>query len=106
MPSPAHKLTIIIERLLKPQVEALLSEAGLDGWSIFPGGGRGTHGVHRAQAAQLVREFAIVKFEVVLRDRAKAEAIAERLTQEILAQQSGLVWLEEVAIWRTGKFRS
>ena len=104
MTAQAIKLTIIIERLLKPEVEALLSQAGLSGWSIFPGGGRGTHGVHRAQAAQLVREFGNIKFEVVMRDRAKAEQIAERLTEGLLAQQSGLVWLEEVEIWRINKF--
>ena len=104
MTHPAVKLTIIAERLLKPQIETLLSEAGLQGWSIFPGGGRGTHGVHRAQAAQIVREFAIIKFEIVLRDRAKAERLAEALTTEIMAEQPGLVWLEPVEIWRLAKF--
>ncbi|MCC5963133.1 MAG: hypothetical protein JJU09_08390 [Rhodobacteraceae bacterium] len=104
MTAPAIKLTIIVERLLKPQIEALLADAGLSGWSIFPGGGRGTHGRRRAQAAQLVREFSIIKFEVVLRDRAKAEGIAERLTGELMAEQPGIVWLEEVEIWRIGKF--
>jgi nitrogen regulatory protein PII len=104
MTHTAIKLTIIIERLIKPQVEALLQEAGLSGWSIFPGGGRGTHGVHRAQAAQLVREFAIIKIEVVLRDRARAEAIAETLTRDVLAEQPGVVWLEPVEVWRISKF--
>ncbi|TVS03581.1 MAG: hypothetical protein EA407_06575 [Rhodobacteraceae bacterium] len=104
MTTPAVKLTIIVERLLKPQVEALMQEAGLAGWSIFPGGGRGTHGVHRAQAAQLVREFAIVKFEVVLRDRAKADALAQRLTQEVMAEQPGVVWIESVEVLRSTKF--
>ena len=104
MTHPAIKLTIIIERLLKPQVEALLREAGLSGWSIFPGGGRGTHGVHRAQAAQIVREFAIVKIEVVLRDRPRAEALAETLTRDLLAEQPGVVWLEPVEVWRISKF--
>lgn len=104
MAHPAVKLTIVIERLIKPQVEELLAQHGLSGWSIFPGGGRGTHGVHRAQSVQLVREFAIVKIEAVLRDRAKAEAIAETLTQGVLSEQSGLVWLEPVEVWRTSKF--
>jgi PII-like signaling protein len=104
MTHPAVKLTIIAERLLKPQIEALLSEAGLHGWSIFPGGGRGTHGVHRSQAAQIVREFAIIKIEVVLRDRDQAERLAEALTQDIMAEQPGLVWLEPVEVWRISKF--
>ncbi|HAI58328.1 MAG TPA: hypothetical protein DCM32_00410 [Xanthomonadaceae bacterium] len=104
MTHPAVKLTIIAERLLKPEIETLLSEAGLHGWSIFPGGGRGVHGVHRSQAAQLVREFAIVKIEVVLRDRAVAERIAEVLTNDTMAEQPGLVWLEPVEVWRISKF--
>lgn len=104
MAHSALKLSIIVERLLKPQVEALLSEAGLAGWSVFPGGGRGTHGIHRAQAAQVVREFSIVKIEVVLLDRAVAERIATTLTQEYLVEQPGIVWLEPVEVWRTDKF--
>ncbi len=65
MTVPAIKLTIIIRRLLKPTIERLLAEAGLTGWSVFPGGDRGTHGVHRTDSAQLVREFAIVWLEPV-----------------------------------------
>ena len=104
MTLPAVKLTIVVERLLQPAVERLLAEAGLTGWSLFPGGGRGAHGVHRAEAAQLVREFAIMKFEVVLRDRHIAEHIAETLTRGHLAEQSGIVWLEPVEVWRAEKF--
>ncbi len=104
MTQPAIKLTIIVERLLKPAVERLLSDAGVTGWSVFPGGGRGTHGVHRTEAAQLVREFAIVKIEAVLRERATAERLAETLTQEYLAQQPGIVWLEPVEVLRSAKF--
>jgi hypothetical protein len=104
MTVPAVKLTIIVERLLKPAVEKLMAEAGLSGWSVFPGGGRGSHGVHRAEAAQVVREFAIVKIEAVLRDRATAERIAETLAQEYLAEQPGVVWLEPVEVFRVTKF--
>ncbi|MCC5974415.1 MAG: hypothetical protein JJT81_10240 [Rubellimicrobium sp.] len=104
MTVPAVKLTIVVERLLKPAVERLLTEAGVTGWSLFPGGGKGAHGIHRAQAAQLVSEFALVKIEVVLRDRATAERIAETLTEEYLAEQSGIVWLEQVEVWRARKF--
>jgi len=104
MTIPAVKLTIIVERLLKPAVERLLTEAGVTGWSEFPGGGRGAHGLHRSEAAQVVSEFAIVKLETVLRDRATAERIAETLTTRYLADQSGIVWLSPVEVWRAGKF--
>lgn len=104
MTTPAIKLTIIVERLLKPTVERLLTEAGVTGWSVFPGGGYGSHGLHRAQAAQLVREFAIVKIEAVMRDRATAERIAETLNNVYLADQSGIVWITPVEVWRANKF--
>ena len=104
MTLPAVKLTVVVERLLKPAVERLLTEAGVTGWSVFPGGGRGAQGLHRTEAAQLVREFSIVKIEAVLRDRATAERIAGTLTAEHLAEQSGIVWLEPVEVWRAGKF--
>ena len=104
MTRPAVKLTVVVERMLKPAVERLLTEAGITGWSVFPGGGHGAHGLHRAEAAQLVREFAIVKIEAVLRDRATAERIAERLTTEYLAEQSGIVWMSSVEVWRAAKF--
>lgn len=104
MTLPAVKLTIVIERLLQPAVEKLLTDAGVSGWSAFPGGGRGTHGIHCTGGARLVREFSIVKIETVLRDRVIAERIAETLTKGHLSQQSGIVWLSPVEVWRAGKF--
>lgn len=104
MTTPAVKLTIIVERLLKPAVERCLTKAKVGGWSIFPGGGSGSHGLHRAEAAHVVREFAIIKFEVVMRDRALADQIAQILTAEVLAEQPGIVWLEPVEVLRAAKF--
>lgn len=104
MTHPATKLTIVVERLLAPAVERLLRREGIGGWSIFPGGGRGAHGDHPADAAQLVREFAIVKFEIVLRDRGAAERIADTLAREHLADQSGVIWLEAVEVLRAERF--
>ena len=103
MSLPATKLVFVIERLLQPTVEHLLTEAGVTGWSIFPGGGHGAHGLHRADA-ELVREFALVKIEVILRDRALAEALAERLVADYLDNQPGIVWLETVEVLRATKF--
>ena len=104
MTLPAVKLSIVVERLLEPVVERLLAEAGVKGYSIFPGGGRGAHGSRSAHGAGVVREFAIVKVEVVLRDRATAERIAETLIRAHLREQSGIVWLEPVEVLREGKF--
>ena len=104
MTHPAVKLPIVVERLLEPVVERLLAAAEVKGYSIFPGGGRGAHGARPLHGARVVREFAIVKFEVVLRDRATAERLAETLTRDHLQEQSGIVWLEPVEVLREAKF--
>lgn len=104
MTHPAVKLTIVVERLLEPVVERLLAAAGVKGYSIFPGGGRGAHGARPAHGAQVVREFAIVKFEVVLRDRGTADRLAETLIRDHLRDQSGIVWLAPVEVLRESKF--
>jgi len=104
MTLPATKLVLIVERLLQPVVERLLTEARVSGWSIFPGGGHGSHGSHRTEAAHVVREFALIKIEAVVRDRATAEVIAERLVADYLGDQPGIVWLEQVEVLRASKF--
>lgn len=104
MTIPAIKLVIVVERLLKPAVERLLTQAGVSGWSVFPGGGHGAHGDHRESGPQIVSEFAIVKIEAVLRDRATAETLAETLTRDHLADQPGIVWLAPVEVLRASKF--
>ena len=104
MSLPATKLVCVVERLLQPTVERLLTEARVTGWSIFPGGGRGSHGLHRTDSAQVVREFALVKIEAILRDRALAESLAEQLIADYLENQPGIIWLENVEVLRASKF--
>ncbi|TVQ34791.1 MAG: hypothetical protein EA356_09370 [Geminicoccaceae bacterium] len=106
MTQPATKLTIVVERLLEPVVERLLEAAQIKGYSVFPGGGRGSHGTHHAYSAQVVREFAIVKYEIVVADRAKAERVADTLISQHLTHQPGIVWLETVDVLRAWKFAS
>jgi hypothetical protein len=60
--------------------------------------------VHRVGAAQVVREFAIVKIESVMRDRATAERLAGTIAREYRAAQAGILWLEPVEVLREAKF--
>lgn len=100
----ATKLVLVVERLLQPTVEKLLTEARVSGWSVFQGGGHGSHGTHRSEIAQVVPEFALIKIEAIVRDRATAEGIAERLVANHLGEQPGIVWLEQVEVLRASKF--
>lgn len=104
MTIPATKISIVAERFLLPQVERVLADEKVSGYSIFAGGGKGSHGVHPVDAASLVREFSIVKLEAIVIDRAAAERIAERLANESFRNQSGIVWLEAAEVVRPGKF--
>ena len=97
MTRTAGKLTVIVEKLMQPTVERLLRDAEV-GWSIFPGGGHGHHGSHRLGATEVVGDFAIVRFESVMNDRAKALHLADRLQTEHLTRQAGLIWAEGVEL--------
>lgn len=104
MTIPATKLSIIVERLLQPHVERALASENVRGYSIFPGGGKGEHGIHPVDSAAVVREFSIVKIEAIVLDRAAAERIADVLAYECFKEQSGIVWLEGVEVLRRAKF--
>lgn len=104
MTTPATKISIVAERFLLPQIERVLAAENVSGYSIFPGGGKGSHGIHPVDGASLVREFSIVKIEVVLLDRVAAERIATSLATDCFKQQSGIVWMESVEVVRPGKF--
>jgi len=104
MTIPATKLSIIVERLLQPQVERALAAENVKGYSIFPGGGKGEHGLHPVDSASVVREFSIVKIEAIILDRAVAERIADSLAYDCFKEQSGIVWLQSVEVLRRAKF--
>lgn len=104
MTIPATKISIVAERFLLPQIEQVLAAEKVSGYSIFAGGGKGSHGVHPVDSASIVREFSIVKLEAIVIDRAAAERIAQRLANESFRNQSGIVWLEAAEVVRAEKF--
>ena len=104
MTIPATKISIVAERFLLPQIERVLAAEKVSGYSIFAGGGKGSHGVHPVDSASIVREFSIVKLEAIVIDRAAAERIAQRLANESFRNQSGIVWLEAAEVVRAEKF--
>lgn len=101
---PATQLHIVVEKFLQPQVEQILRDHHVTGYTVFAGGGRGSHGVHPVDSASLIREFTIVKIETVVGKRDKAEAIAEEIEQEVFEFNEGVLWLSNVEILRQSKF--
>ena len=101
----AVKLTVIAERLVQKDIEAILAAEQVSGFSIFPGGGKGTHGIHHEDSAELVHEFSIIRLECLLINQQKAERIGQMLADGCLTDYSGIVWLQPVEVFRAGKFR-
>lgn len=102
---PATQLHIIVEKFIQPEVEQILRDHQVTGYSVFAGGGRGSHGVHSVDAASLIREFTIVKIETVIGKRERAEAIAEEIERELFEFNEGVLWLSNVEILRQSKFQ-
>tara|TARA_R110000787_G_scaffold285173_2_gene400098 strand:+ start:56797 stop:57114 length:318 start_codon:yes stop_codon:yes gene_type:complete len=102
-----HKATlisIIAEKLIHDGVTRILKNAGATGYSFFEGAGKGGHGLHPAHRPSIVDDFAIVKTEVVVKDRRVAEKIAAEIAEAYFAKYSGIIYMDEVDVLRPEKF--
>lgn len=100
----ATRVTITVEQLNETAVVKLVEDFGATGYSVFNGGGKGAHGLHPVHRASVADGFAIVKVEAIMADRAQAEALAEEITQRILAHHAGIIYLDVVEVLRQEKF--
>ena len=100
----AVKVSIVVEKLLQEGVAKIVEAAGARGYTLLEGGGKGAHHYHSTERRGLVGEFAIVKIEAIVADRATAEAIADKVAATYFGAQSGIVYLEEVEVLRAEKF--
>lgn len=102
---PAAKLTIVTEHFLAAAVCAIIERGGGKGYTLISVGGKGLHHLHPMQdKATVVEGFDNVKIEVVLADRARAERIAERVLEECLTDNPGIMFLDMVEVCRTDRF--
>ena len=100
----ATRVSIIAERLIKDGVIDILHEEGVTGYSVFDGGGEGSHGLHPVHAPNVVDAFTILKIEVIISDRTVAETVCEKISKRFLKNQSGVIYLHEVEVMRPEKF--
>lgn len=100
----AFQINIIAEKVLEEDIIAMLNEAGAKGYSIFEAGGNSSLHLHPAQHASIIDALHLMKIEVIVRDQQKAEAIAERITEEFFDTQPGIISVSEVWIFRPQKF--
>lgn len=98
----ATKVSIVTERLIEREIEKIVSDAGAKGYTVFEGTGKGTH--HDRLRHSMVGAFDLVKIEVIVADRATADAIVEAVSDSYFRDYSGIVYLEEVEVLRREKF--
>lgn len=102
---PAAKLTVVIEHFLSDAVCRIIEKGGAKGYTLVSVGGKGLHHLHSmSDKATVVEGFDNVKIEVVVSDRKKAEIIAERILNECLTDNPGIMFLDMVEVCRSDRF--
>lgn len=101
----ATKIVLIVEQLIRDKVCAIVEAEGAKGYTVIDCSGKGAHGLHAGgERPSVVQAFALSRIEVIVRDRAAAERIAETVASRYLSQQSGIVYIDEVEVLRPEKF--
>ncbi|MEM1117347.1 MAG: hypothetical protein AAF845_07690 [Bacteroidota bacterium] len=100
----ATRLSIVTEKLNEPEIERIVVRAGATGYTVFDGSGKGSHGAKTRDRASVVRAFSLVKIEVIVAERAIADAIVDEVSATYFGDFSGIVYLDEVEIVRREKF--
>lgn len=101
----AWKLTIITEKLIEEKVARLLLSEGCKGFTVFNVGGRGLHHFHAPVERGIApEEFSEIQIEVVVLQRSRAEAVAQKILTQFLDLYAGIVFLEKVEVLRPERF--
>ncbi|MDM7859813.1 P-II family nitrogen regulator [Alteromonas sp. ASW11-36] len=101
----AEKLVIITEKLICEKVCSIITKAGATGYTLTPAGGKGSRNKRStADRATVVDDFSNVKIEVIVSDKAMAEAIVEEVAHKYFNNYSGIAYVEDVGILRQFKF--
>ncbi len=101
----ALKVIIVTEKFVEREIQKIISASGAKGYTLVAAGGRGLHHYHSIDSrASVVDDFSNVKIEVIVRERATAETIAEAVVNQVFSRYPGIVYLEDVEVWRQDRF--
>lgn len=101
----AEKVVIITEKMIANGVCEILEACGATGYTIVAAGGKGSRNVRStSDRASVIDEFANVKIEVIVNEKAMAEAIMDQVAGKYFENYSGITYIEDVQILRPGKF--
>lgn len=100
----ATKIILVVERLLRDKVIAIVEAQGAKGYTVTEGAGKGEHGLHGSDRPGIAPGFNIVRIEVIVSSRAAAEAIARTVAERYFTEYPGIVYMNEVEVLRPEKF--
>ncbi|MEQ8404150.1 MAG: hypothetical protein RKE49_03555 [Oceanicaulis sp.] len=100
----ATKIILVVERLLRDKVIAIVETEGAKGYTVTEGMGKGAHGLHGSDRPGIAQGFTIVRIEVIVADRAAAERIAATVAERYFKDYPGIVYMDQVEVLRPEKF--
>jgi nitrogen regulatory protein PII len=101
----AIKVIIVTEKFVERDVQRIIQSHGAKGYTLVAAGGRGMHHYHAIESrASVVDDFSNVKVEVIVRERKTAEDIAAAVMGDIFTEYPGIIYLEDVEVWRQERF--
>ncbi|MFP4520298.1 MAG: P-II family nitrogen regulator [Oceanicaulis sp.] len=100
----ATKIILVVERLLRDKVVAIVEKEGAKGYTVTEGVGKGEHGLHGSDRPSIAQGFTIVRIEVIVADRAAAERIAQSVADQYFKEYPGIVYMDQVEVLRLEKF--
>lgn len=101
----AEKVVIITEKMIVNGVCDIIEGCGATGYTIVAAGGKGSRNVRSiSDRASVIDEFANVRIEVIVNEKATAEAIMHQIAEKFFGNYPGITFSEDVQILRPGKF--
>ncbi|NBB90323.1 MAG: hypothetical protein GVY23_03840 [Spirochaetes bacterium] len=101
----AIKIIVVTEKFLEAEVRKIIESQGATGYTLVSAGGKGLHHFHTTESrASVVADFSNIKVEVIVRERSTAEEIAQRIMNEVFQEYPGIIYLEDVEVWREQRF--
>jgi nitrogen regulatory protein PII len=101
----AIKIIVVTEKFVERHVRDVIGAHGGKGYTLVSAGGKGMHHFHSTEArASVVEDFSNIKIEAIVRERATAEEIAQAVMNEVFDQYPGIIYLEDVEVWRQERF--
>ncbi len=101
----AIKIIVVTEKFLEREVRTIIETHGGKGYTLVSAGGKGLHHFHSTEArASLVEDFSNIKVEAIVRERTTAEEIAQAVMDEVFDHYPGIIYLEDVEVWRQERF--